>query len=71
MDEYNDMMYLWNSLGGLPLDLFHRFPASDSFAHAEKMLDSLPDGFFLWIHVMTPHDRYLPDPADRFPELKH
>ena len=65
MDEYNDMMYLWNSMGGLPLDLFHRFPAVDSFAHAEQMLDSLPDGFFLWIHVMTPHSPYHPDAASR------
>ena len=65
MDEYNDMMYLWNSMGGLPLDLFHRFPAVDSFAHAEKMLDNLPDGFFLWIHVMTPHSPYHPDAASR------
>ena len=65
MDEYNDMMYLWNSMGGLPLDLFHRFPAVESFAHAEKMLDNLPDGFFLWIHVMTPHSPYHPDAASR------
>jgi arylsulfatase A-like enzyme len=65
MDEYNDMMYVWNSLGGMPLDLFHRFPATDSFAHAEKMLDTLPDGFFLWIHVMTPHSPYHPDAASR------
>ena len=65
MDEYNDMMYSWNSLGGLPLDLFHRYPAADSFAHAEKMLDTMPDGFFLWIHVMTPHSPYHPDAASR------
>jgi arylsulfatase A-like enzyme len=65
MDEYNDMMYMWNSVGGLPYDLFHRFPATDSFAHAESMLDTLPDGFFLWIHVMTPHSPYHPDAASR------
>jgi arylsulfatase A-like enzyme len=65
MDEYNEMMLTWNALGGIPLDLFHRFPAVESFAHGEKMIDKLPDGFFLWIHVMTPHSPYHPDAASR------
>jgi arylsulfatase A-like enzyme len=65
MDEYNDLMLSWNSLGRMPLDLFHRFPATETFAHAEKMVDQLPDGFFLWIHVMTPHSPYHPDAASR------
>jgi arylsulfatase A-like enzyme len=25
----------------------------------------LPNGFFLWVHVMTPHDPYHPDAAER------
>jgi arylsulfatase A-like enzyme len=29
------------------------------------MLDQLPDGFFVWIHVMTPHAPYHPDKASR------
>lgn len=65
MDEYNDLMTAWNSLNGLPMDLMHRFPAAESFANAESMLDKLPDGFFLWIHVMTPHSPYRPDAASR------
>jgi arylsulfatase A-like enzyme len=65
MDEYNDLMRLWNSLGGLPIDLFRRYRAVESFAHAQEMLVKLPDGFFLWVHVMTPHSPYHPDAADR------
>ena len=65
IDEYNDLMVMWNTLGGMPLDLFHRYPAAETFAHAEKMLDKLPDGFFLWVHVMTPHSPYHPDAASR------
>jgi arylsulfatase A-like enzyme len=29
------------------------------------VLDQLPDGFFLWVHVLAPHHPYLPDPADQ------
>ncbi len=65
MDEYNDLMTAWNSLNGLPMDLMHRYPAAQSFAQAESMLDKLPDGFFLWIHVMTPHSPYRPDAASQ------
>src|SRR6516164_6948173 len=30
-----------------------------------KIRAKLPDGFFLWVHVMTPHYPWLPDAADR------
>ena len=30
-----------------------------------EVLAKLPDGFFLWIHVITPHSPYIPDQADR------
>jgi arylsulfatase A-like enzyme len=65
MDEYNDLMTAWNSMNDLPMDLMHRYPAAQSFADAEYMLDKLPDGFFLWVHVMTPHSPYRPDAAAR------
>ena len=65
MDEYNDLMTAWNSAAGLPMDLMHRYTAAQSFADAEYLLDKLPDGFFLWVHVMTPHSPYLPDQASR------
>ena len=65
IDEYIDLMIAWNSLGGMPLGLHLEFRAADSFAHAREMLAKLPDGFFLWVHVMTPHGPYHPDAADR------
>lgn len=63
MDEYDRLERLWN-FSGHP-DIVMRFRAVSSFQQARKMLDQLPDGFFLWIHVMSPHNPYLPDPEDR------
>ena len=37
------------------------FPPEQSFAQGLEILDRLPQGFFLWIHVMAPHGPYLPD----------
>jgi arylsulfatase A-like enzyme len=65
MDEYNDLTNVWNPLARVPLDMFRRYRASDTFEHAQQMLPQLPDGFFLWVHVMTPHSPYHPDPEDR------
>src|SRR5271166_5440857 len=65
MDEYLDLAYWWNFLGRLPSDLAGRFRAVASFEHARDLLAQLPDGFFLWVHVMTPHSPYLPDAEDR------
>ena len=49
----------------MPSDLIFRFRAVASFAHAREMLAKLPDGFFLWVHLITPHYPYLPDAADQ------
>ncbi len=65
LQEYCDLMEVWNTVGGLPYDLYVRYPAVTSFEHAREMLAKVPDGFFLWVHVMTPHGPYLPDAADR------
>jgi arylsulfatase A-like enzyme len=40
------------------------FPPDASFSHARGVLDRLPQGFFMWVHVMAPHGPYLPN--DRF-----
>lgn len=65
IDEYTDLANTWNSLSGRPLDSFRRFRAADTFACAEQMVAGLPDGFFLWVHIMTPHSPYLPGAAER------
>jgi arylsulfatase A-like enzyme len=65
MDEYIDLSEWWSFLGRLPYNLEARFRAVASFEHGREALAKLPDGFFLWIHVLTPHSPYLPDAADR------
>jgi arylsulfatase A-like enzyme len=65
LQEYCDLMEVWNTVGGLPYDLYVQYPAVASFEHARQILAKVRDGFFLWVHVMTPHGPYLPDAADR------
>jgi arylsulfatase A-like enzyme len=65
IDEYLDLDVVWNSLAGLPSNLPFRFRPVASFEHARQVLAQLPDGFFLWIHVLPPHAPYLPDPEDQ------
>jgi arylsulfatase A-like enzyme len=65
LDEYVDLMRACNSLVRIPDDIFLRFRPVPSFEHAREVLAKLPDGYFLWVHVMTPHHPYLPDAADR------
>jgi arylsulfatase A-like enzyme len=36
------------------------FPPAGSFEQARQVLEQMPDGFFLWVHVMAPHAPYLP-----------
>ena len=40
-------------------------PCGRDFEQARELLAKLPDGFFLWVHVMTPHSPYLPNQAER------
>ena len=65
IDEYVDLTGLWNPLWRLPGNLHERFRAASSFQQAREMLANLPEGFFLWVHVMTPHGPYLPDSRER------
>ena len=65
MAEYWDLESVWNYLGRMPHNLSIRLRPEVSFEQARQVLAKLPDGFFLWIHVMAPHNPYLPDRADR------
>ena len=65
IDEYVDLANLFSFLGRLPVNLIERFRAAASFEQAREILGKLPDGFFLWVHVMTPHGPYLPDSTER------
>ena len=63
--EYFDLENAWDLVAGAPPDPSFRYRASASFEHAKEILAKLPDGFFLWVHVLAPHNPYLPDPADQ------
>ena len=65
LDEYFDLRKAWNYLGGMPYDLCMRYRPVASFEQAKRVLTDMPDGFFLWVHVITPHHPYLPDPEER------
>jgi arylsulfatase A-like enzyme len=63
LDEYNNLVWLWNFAGHPEPTM--RVRAASSFEEAREILAKLPDGFFLWVHVVAPHNPYLPDAADR------
>jgi arylsulfatase A-like enzyme len=63
--EYFDLEGVWDSLQGVHESPSFRFRPDASFEQARQVLDQLPDGFFLWVHVLAPHHPYLPDPADQ------
>ena len=65
IDEYVDLESSWNFVARLPGNLSMRFRPEMAFGEAREVLERLPDGFFLWVHVITPHNPYLPDPQDR------
>lgn len=65
VDEYFDLNSFWVLLTHVPGNLAMRFRPDASLEKATQVLTQLPDGFFLWVHVITPHHPYLPDPADR------
>ena len=63
--EYFDFNSAWRSLGLLPPDPLFRLRPEMSFDQTRQILDKLPDGYFLWVHVMAPHNPYVPDVQDR------
>jgi arylsulfatase A-like enzyme len=65
IDEYVDLSSIWGQLGGLQGNILERYRAAATFEHAREELAKLPDGFFLWVHVMTPHGPYLPPSPER------
>jgi arylsulfatase A-like enzyme len=67
--EYLDLESAWDfvpeQLGKSAGFMHLQVRPTASFEQARKVLAKLPDGFFLWVHVMAPHWPYLPDLADR------
>ena len=78
VDQYVDMATNWDYIRRLPDNSHERFRPHESFELARQTLAELPEGFFLWVHVMAPHAPYLPDarefgkfldPSIRVPDL--
>ena len=63
--EYQDIESIWNSWWHIPGNLSMRLRPDAVFESAGRVLQQLPDGFFLWVHVITPHHPYLPDTLDQ------
>jgi arylsulfatase A-like enzyme len=64
-DEHADLILAWTRLMGLPTNSHEGLSATETFENARQLVNQLPDGFFLWIHVMTPHAPYLPGHEER------
>ncbi len=64
-DEYRDLEDVWNFMGRMPPSLSMRMRPTTSFEQAREVLAQLPDGYFMWVHLVTPHNPYLPDPEER------
>ena len=68
-DEYSDMERNWVAVRAElkrfypPFDnsRLYPFPPKLAFEEARDLLRKLPDGFFLWVHTLAPHNPYLPD----------
>jgi arylsulfatase A-like enzyme len=63
--EYFDLEAAWDRVQGIEESPSFLFRPTASFEHAKEVLDQLPDGFFLWVHVLAPHHPYLPDSPDQ------
>jgi arylsulfatase A-like enzyme len=62
--EYFNLDDRWHLPGQVITDPSVRMRPDLTFAQAKQVLSQLPDGFFLWVHLITPHDPYIPDVAD-------
>ena len=63
--EYFDLEIIYDGLRGIHESPSFLYRPTSSFENAGKILDQLPDGFFLWVHVLAPHHPYLPDAPDQ------
>lgn len=63
--EYFDLEDQWESWQGKDESPAFRMRPNVTFREARQLLDRLPEGFFLWVHVIAPHHPYLPDTAEQ------
>ena len=65
IDEYSDFEGIWSMTARQPGNASMRYRPDVAFQNARKLIDKMPDGYFVWVHLITPHNPYLPDEADR------
>jgi arylsulfatase A-like enzyme len=63
--EYFDLEMVYDGLQGINESPSFLYRPTASFENASKVVGQLPDGFFLWVHVLAPHHPYLPDAPDQ------
>jgi arylsulfatase A-like enzyme len=63
--EYVDLEIVWRTLTGAPPNIVMRYRPAATFEHAQQVIAQMPDGFFMWVHVISPHHPYLPDRPER------
>ncbi len=67
--EFEDLEEAWDLANGevekcSPRLFSHTrsgFPPAGSFEQGRQILERMPDGFFLWVHLLAPHAWYLPE----------
>jgi arylsulfatase A-like enzyme len=64
VEEYWDLQRIYNHFGRIDMYLPFEYRPAASFEHARKILANLPDGFFVWVHLIAPHFPYIPDARD-------
>ena len=65
VEEYFDLDRTWNKIARISIHLPMEYRPAASFEHAQKILARMPEGFFLWLHVISPHSPYIPDVQER------
>jgi len=65
IDEYSDFEGIWSMTARQPSNASMRYRPDLAFENARKLIDEMPEGYFFWVHLITPHNPYLPDPSDR------
>jgi arylsulfatase A-like enzyme len=68
LDEFQDLERAWHfvpaQLNAYDHKLFTEsrtgYPPAEIFARTQELIKRLPEGYFLWVHVMAPHYPYLP-----------
>lgn len=65
VEEYWDMQRAWNNVARLSIYLPFEYRPATTFEQAQKIISTMPDGFFVWVHLISPHFPYRPGAQDQ------